>query len=209
MPRPRLSPTYPQDAQRAVEMLIIQRSQIAAFSCRRTLAGCPERPYIPSCAERGAGVGRSSTGRSYEAARKGRSGKSTGAVDETATGSANFFGPFSCRRSPLSRPGTIARCTLLGRRASTRESSLSFGPSPWRLTSTSASSRSARAAPRRSCWRSSPSRESGFSCVCGARTRQCVGAPAGRARRRSYAARRSGRCGASAERSIRASSLPS
>lgn len=86
-------PTYPQDAQRAVEMLIIQRSQIAAFSVRHTLAACPERPYIPSCAEHGAGVGRSSTERSYGAARKGRNGKSTGAVDETATGSANFFGP--------------------------------------------------------------------------------------------------------------------
>src|SRR5438067_12334000 len=86
-----LPPTYPQDAQRAVEMLIIQRSQIAGFSFPDTLARCPERPYIPSCAEHGAGVGRSSTERSYEAARKSRSGKSTGAVDETATGSANFF----------------------------------------------------------------------------------------------------------------------
>jgi hypothetical protein len=72
-------------------MLIIQRSQIAAFSVSETLAGCLERPYIPSCAERGAGVGRSNTGRLYEAARKGRSGKSVGVVDETATGSANFF----------------------------------------------------------------------------------------------------------------------
>jgi hypothetical protein len=72
-------------------MLIIQRSQIAGFSIDRTLAPCPERPYIPSCAEHGAGVGRSSTGRSYGAARKGRNGKSTGVVDETATGSANFF----------------------------------------------------------------------------------------------------------------------
>ena len=89
----RLRPSYPQDAQRAVEMLIIQRSQIAAFSGSQPLAGCPRRPYIPSCAEHGAGVGRSSTGRSYETARKGRSGKSTGVVDETATGSANFFGP--------------------------------------------------------------------------------------------------------------------
>src|SRR5436305_14511132 len=86
-----LPPTYPQDAQRAVEMLIIQQSQIAGFSSPDTLARCPERPYIPSCAEHGAGVGRSSTERSYEAARKSRSGKSTGAVDETATGSANFF----------------------------------------------------------------------------------------------------------------------
>ena len=74
-------------------MLIIQRSQIASFSSSRTLASAPDRPYIHSCAERGAGVGRSSTGRSYETARKGRSGKSTGVVDETATGSANFFGP--------------------------------------------------------------------------------------------------------------------
>ena len=74
-------------------MLIIQRSQIAGFSVWEALAGCRERPYIPFCAEHGAGVGRSSTERSYEAARKGRSGKSTGAVDETATGSANFFGP--------------------------------------------------------------------------------------------------------------------
>jgi hypothetical protein len=72
-------------------MLIIQRSQIAGFSCFDPLAGCLERPYIPSCAERGAGVGRSSTGRSYETVRKGRSGKSTGVVDETATSSANFF----------------------------------------------------------------------------------------------------------------------
>ena len=81
-------------------MLIIQRSQIASFSVPRTLATCLGRPYIPSCAERGAGVGRSSTGRSYEAARKGRSGKSTGVVDETATGSANFFGPPMRRRGP-------------------------------------------------------------------------------------------------------------
>jgi hypothetical protein len=72
-------------------MLIIQRSQIAGFSFLSTLAPCPERPYIPSCAEHGAGVGRSSTERSYGAARKGRNGKSTGAVDETATGSANLF----------------------------------------------------------------------------------------------------------------------
>ena len=74
-------------------MLTIQRSQIAGFSSLPTLAAGPKRPYIPSCAEHGAGVGRSSTERSYEAARKGRSGKSTGAVDETATGSATFFGP--------------------------------------------------------------------------------------------------------------------
>jgi hypothetical protein len=72
-------------------MLIVQRSQIAAFSSRVTLAACPKRPYIPPCAEHGAGVGRSNTGRLYEAARKGRSGKSVGVVDETATGSANFF----------------------------------------------------------------------------------------------------------------------
>jgi hypothetical protein len=72
-------------------MLIIQRSQIAAFSVSETLAACRQRPYIPSCAEHGAGVGRSNTGRLYEAARKGRSGKSVGVVDETATGSANFF----------------------------------------------------------------------------------------------------------------------
>jgi len=93
--------TYPQVAQSAVEMLIIQRSQIAAFSVSRPLAPCLDRPYIPSCAERGAGVGRSSTGRSYGAARKGRNGKSTGVVDETATGSANFFGP----KRPLRRHG--------------------------------------------------------------------------------------------------------
>src|SRR5262245_22408387 len=85
-------------------MLIIQRSQIAAFSFYETLARCPQRPYIPSCAERGAGVGRSSTGRSYETARKGRSGKSTGVVDETATGSANFF---------WSAPSAAARHSLL------------------------------------------------------------------------------------------------
>ena len=87
------APGFPQDAQRAVEMLIIQRSQIATFSSHGTLAPGLERPYIPSCAEHGAGVGRSSTERSYGAARKGRNGKSTGAVDETATGSANFLGP--------------------------------------------------------------------------------------------------------------------
>jgi hypothetical protein len=83
-------------------MLIIQRSQIAAFSSCDPLAPCPERPYIPSCAEHGAGVGRSSTGRSYEAARKGRSGKSTGVVDETAT--ANFFlvRPVGCDAGILS-----------------------------------------------------------------------------------------------------------
>jgi hypothetical protein len=74
-------------------MLIIQRSQIAAFSFLDPLARCPKRPYIPSCAEHGAGVGRSNTGRSYESARKGRSGKPVGVVDETATGSANSFGP--------------------------------------------------------------------------------------------------------------------
>ena len=74
-------------------MLIIQRSQIAAFSSLGPLAACLERPYIPSCAEHGAGVGRSSTGRPYGAARKSRSGKSVGAVDETATDSATFFGP--------------------------------------------------------------------------------------------------------------------
>jgi len=89
-------------------MLIIQRSQIAAFSFQHTLASCPERPYIPSCAEHGAGVGRSSTERSYGAARKGRNGKSTGAVDETATGSANFFWSLlPCRRA-VSASTTIA-----------------------------------------------------------------------------------------------------
>src|SRR2546423_11350635 len=86
------------------------------------LAGCPDRPYIPSCAERGAGVGRSSTGRSYGAARKGRNGKSTGAVDETATGSANFF----CPSHPAARgdPPRLRspRCRFLRvLRASTRE----------------------------------------------------------------------------------------
>lgn len=80
-------------------MLIIQRSQIARFSYRETLATCPERSYIPSCAEHGAGVGRSSTERSYGAARKSRNGKSTGAVDETATGSANFLVPPTLTRA--------------------------------------------------------------------------------------------------------------
>ena len=89
-------------------MLIIQRSQIAAFSFHQPLAPCPQRSYIPSCAERGAGVGRSSTGRSYEAARKGRSGKSTGVVDETATGSANFLVPFRPLRRRRPKPTRIA-----------------------------------------------------------------------------------------------------
>src|SRR6478609_6327494 len=111
--RRRSPPSYPQDAQSAVEMLIIQRSQIAAFSSRGTLAACPRRPYIPSCAEHGAGVGRSNTGRLYGAARKGRSGKSVGVVDETATDSATFFGPphAAARGSPLDydrRDGTSA-----------------------------------------------------------------------------------------------------
>ena len=89
-------------------MLIIQRSQIAAFFVLRPLAACPERPYIPSCAEHGAGVGRSSTGRLYGAARKSRSGKSVGAVDETATDSATFFGPPpSCGAADF-RPTRIA-----------------------------------------------------------------------------------------------------
>lgn len=93
----------------AVEMLIIQRPQIAPFSCQRPLAACLERPYLPSCAEGGAGVGRSSTGRSYGAARKGRNGKSTGVVDETATTSANFFGPLRpCRGADLHLSSTIA-----------------------------------------------------------------------------------------------------
>src|SRR4051812_50075216 len=82
-------------------MLIIQRSQIAAFSTSETLAACPERPYIPSCAEHGAGVGRSSTERSYGAARKGRNGKATGAVGETPTRSAEFF----CSSHPPARGG--------------------------------------------------------------------------------------------------------
>ena len=84
-----------------MEMLIIQRSQIAVFSSSGPLAAGPRRPYIPPCAEHGAGVGRSNTGRLYEAARKGRSGKSVGVVDETATGSANFFGPPHRRRRAL------------------------------------------------------------------------------------------------------------
>ena len=67
------------------------------------------RPYIPSCAEHGAGVGRSNTGRLYEAARKGRSGKSIGVVDETATGSANFFGPIR----PLAAPRVIRRSSRI------------------------------------------------------------------------------------------------
>src|SRR5439155_10844711 len=117
-----LPPTYPQDAQRAVEMLIIQRSQIAGFSFPDTLARCPERPYIPSCAEHGAGVGRSSTERSYEAARKSRSGKSTGAVDETVTGSAKLFWSALPSRGAPTRPRLrSARCSSLRvRRASTR-----------------------------------------------------------------------------------------
>ena len=93
-------------------MLIIQRSQIAAFSSRGTLAACPKRPYIPSCAEHGAGVGRSNTGRLYGAARKGRSGKSVGVVDETATGSANFFGPPRLLRRVDQASTTIAAMAL-------------------------------------------------------------------------------------------------
>ena len=117
----RLPPTYPQDAQTAVEMLIIQRSQIAAFSSRGTLARCPERPYIPSCAEHGAGVGRSSTGRLYGTARKGRNGKPVGVVDETATGSANFFGPSaSAALARLRSPRCRFPLVLRARRASTR-----------------------------------------------------------------------------------------
>ena len=89
-------------------MLIIQRSQIAAFSVFRPLAPCLDRPYIPSCAEHGAGVGRSSTGRPYGAARKSRSGKSVGAVDETATDSATFFGPNALRGATTSGSSRIA-----------------------------------------------------------------------------------------------------
>src|SRR5262245_18013606 len=63
---------------------------------------------MPSCAEHGAEVGRSNTGRLYEAARKGRSGKSVGVVDETATGSANFFGPVCPLRRRGLRPTRIA-----------------------------------------------------------------------------------------------------
>jgi len=112
--------SYPQDAQSAVEMLIIQRSQIAAFSVLRPLAACLERPYIPSCAEHGAGVGRSSTGRPYGAARKSRSGKSVGAVDETATDSATFFGPPHAAAPRLPARLGSPRCTRPVRRASTR-----------------------------------------------------------------------------------------
>src|SRR5690348_12092688 len=108
-----LSPTYPQDAQRAVEMLIIQRSQIAGFSVSGALAPGLERPYIPSCAEHGAGVGRSSTERSYETARKGRSGKSTGAVDETATDSANFFWSAPADAPPVTTRLRSPRCSFL------------------------------------------------------------------------------------------------
>ena len=89
-------------------MLIIQRSQIAAFFVLRPLAARPKRPYIPSCAEHGAGVGRSSTGRLYGAARKSRSGKSVGVVDETATDSATFFGPPRSGGAADSRPTRIA-----------------------------------------------------------------------------------------------------
>jgi hypothetical protein len=150
-------------------MLIIQRSQIAGFSCFRSLAGWPQRPYIPSCAERGAGVGRSSTGRSYETARKGRSGKSTGVVDETATGSANFFGPpRSAARG--SRPRLRSpRCTRHVRRASTRASSPSSGRPGSRCSCTSDCSPSERAVRRRSCSLSSPSPRSGSSSASAAR----------------------------------------
>jgi hypothetical protein len=114
-------PPYPQDAQTAVEMLIIQRSQIAGFSVRSPLAGWPKRPYIPSCAEHGAGVGRSSTGRLYGTARKGRNGKPVGVVDETATGSANFFGPFApAALARLRSPRCRFPLVLHARRASTR-----------------------------------------------------------------------------------------
>src|SRR3954452_12484208 len=116
----RFSRGYPQDAQSAVEMLIIQRSQIAAFSGFGALAPCPERPYIPSCAEHGAGVGRSSTGRLYGAARKSRSGKSVGAVDETATDSATFFGPPRAAAPWLPARLGSPRCTRPVPRASTR-----------------------------------------------------------------------------------------
>jgi hypothetical protein len=113
-------------------MLIIQRSQIAAFSFRCGLATCPRRPYIPSCAEHGAGVGRSSTGRSYGAARKGRDEKSTGAVDETATGSANFFGPShaAARDLPLDydRRGADFSASAEHRPGSDRPR---LGRSPW------------------------------------------------------------------------------
>jgi len=188
-------------------MLIIQRSQIAGFSCFDPLAACPRRPYIPSCAERGAGVGRSSTGRSYETARKGRSGKSTGVVDETATGSANFFGP-SRSAARGSRPRLRSpRCTRLVRRASTRASSPSSGRPGSRCSSTSACWRSAPVARRRSCLLSSPSPRSGSSCGSAARKH-----PPGDAGARSpvrYAARRPGQLGASAKSSFRVSSLPS
>src|SRR5689334_2914815 len=101
-------------------MLIIQRSQIAAISSLGTLAACPERPYIPSCAEHGAGVGRSNTGRLYGAARKGRSGKSVGVVDETATDSANFLVPFRLLGTADSGQLGSSPCTRPALRASTR-----------------------------------------------------------------------------------------
>jgi hypothetical protein len=96
-------------------MLIIQRSQIAGFSFSGTLAPGLDRPYIPFCAEHGAGVGRSSTERSYGAARKGRNGKSTGAVDETATGSANFFVLFLPCRTAASGSTTIGAMSQIPR----------------------------------------------------------------------------------------------
>jgi hypothetical protein len=164
-------------------MLIIQRSQIAGFSVFGALAPCLERPYIPSCAEHGAGVGRSSTERSYGAARKGRDGKSTGAVDETATGSANFFGPRSSEAprvtTRLRSPRCRFRLARLGRQASTRASSRSSGPWGWPSTSTSACLPLERAVRPRSCSRSSRSRESGSSSGCAAKTRRRAGRAAG------------------------------
>src|SRR5438094_8814276 len=84
------------------------------------LAPGPKRSYIPSCAEHGAGVGRSSTGRPYGAARKSRSGKSVGAVDETATDSATLFGPPHAAAPRLPARLGSPRCTRPVRRASTR-----------------------------------------------------------------------------------------
>ena len=191
-------------------MLIIQRSQIAGF------------PFAGPCVRSGKVIHsllrRARRGsrtkqhrRSYETARKGRSGKSTGAVDETATDSANFFGPPYSGAPPVTTRLRSPRCRLLAPASAEHRPGRHRAPVGGRARDVHLF----RPARRRS-----ERRHGDRACAGFLRRDLAPGAPARRRHarapaspahltHRTYAARRTGRRLASAKTSLRASSLPS
>jgi hypothetical protein len=103
----------PQTARMAVEMLIVELPQIAPKSPRRPLAPAVSASYVLSCAEHGARVDRSRSGRQYaEAARPERKVSRSGGRKRYRLGEFFFqLDPKRRTRSPAPRAASLTSWT--------------------------------------------------------------------------------------------------